>query len=471
MRMFYRMITPSSDEQIENGETFTVFSWENLQFKIKYEIYKEHINSVSLSSPQQLLSKDKLEDAMPFLVNYDKLKELLTKYGNDLLLILNFIKISVEYNIKLNIIQNLYNANINRNTKINTLQSEANSFNGTMKEMNDCLGIMENDFKNMNNNSNKDDKLWMLVKYGLHNRYNVYIELNEKKKVVIRLKSKLKNREVFIKEIIISINEYTELISKDVNGYMTIFSKETIAYVIDDNINNNNIINTNDNNHNNNNNYNCGDKHSSDIENVSSHSAKEVDIFFLKSYFNQRKKANNARNHKRNNHYLYTSNNNVIIESFRQQKESNTMEGCGNGNVFTDSNEGCVNKHKKKIVVKPIIKGKFNDIELSVATPNKLTQRTKETDKDEGLVMSHTRDINSNENLGNMNTIVTTSVMNGCGNMNSNNNNYMTISTKASNNVVVQHQRGFSFTKQQRPHSLQIENDRIDFSSYCCCKI
>ena len=463
MRMFYRMITPSSDEQIENGETFTVFSWENLQFKIKYETYKEHINSVSLSSPQQLLSKDKLEDAMPFLVNYDKLKELLTKYGNDLLLILNFIKISAEYNIKLNIIQNLYNANINRNTKINTLQNEAKSFNSTMKEMNDCLSIMENDFKNMNDNNDKDDKLWMLVKYGLHNRYNVYIEVNEKKKVVIRLKSKLKNREAFIKEIIISMNEYTDLISKDANGYMTIFSKETIAYVNDDNNNNNNNINNDNNN-------NCVDKHSSDIENVSSHSAKEVDIFFLKSYFNQRKKANNARNHKRNNHYLYTSNNNVIIESFRQAKESNTIEGYNNGNVLTDSNEGCVNKHKKKIVVKPIIKGKFNDIELSVATPNKLTQRTKETDKDEGLVMSHTRDINSNENLGNMNTIVSPSVINTCGNIN-NNNNYMTISTKASNNVVVQHQRGFSFTKQQRPHSLQIENDSIDFSSYCCCKI
>ena len=456
------MITPSSDEQIESGETFVVFSWENLQVKIKYETYKEHISSVSLSSPQQLLSKDKLEDAMPFLVNYDKLKELLSKYGNDLLLILNFIKISVEYNIKLNIIQNLYNANINRNTKINTLQSEAKAFNVTVKEMNECLGKMESDFKNMNNNSNKDDKLWMLVKYGLHNRYNVYIELNEKKKVVIRLKSKLKDREVFIKEIIASMNEYASLVSKDANGYMTIFSKETLSYVIDDN-NNNNINNYENNN-------NCVDKHSSDIDNVSSHSAKEVDIFFLKSYFNQRKKANNARNHKRNNHYLYTSNNNIIIESFRQAKELNTIEGYNNGNVFTDSNEGCANKHKKKIVVKPIVKGKFNDIELSVATPNKLTQRTKATDKDEG-VMSHTREINSNENLGNMNTIVSSSVVNTCGNTNNNNNNFMTISTKASNNVVVQHQRGFSFTKQQRPHSLQIENDRIDFASYCCCKI
>ena len=80
------------------------------------------------------LNKDDLDEAMPFLVNYEKLEEILKKFGNEYLLILEFIKINVDYNIKLNIIQNLYNGNLNKNNKINTLQTEVNNLNNLLEK-------------------------------------------------------------------------------------------------------------------------------------------------------------------------------------------------------------------------------------------------------------------------------------------------------------------------------------------------
>ena len=147
---------------------------------------------------------------MPFLVNYEKLEEILKKFGNEYLLILEFIKINVDYNIKLNIIQNLYNGNLNKNNKINTLQTEVNNLNNLLEKSKELYESMDKELiklKSLNlkiRNWNKNNKIFvlnLLIKYNLCEQYNIIYEfsqISDKEKYIIKLKSNFKSRENFL---------------------------------------------------------------------------------------------------------------------------------------------------------------------------------------------------------------------------------------------------------------------------------
>ena len=149
------------------------------------------------------------------VVNYEKLTELFVKFGNGLQIILDFIKIIVDYNIKLNIIKNLYESNLNKNNKINAIQNEVNTLSTLAKRTSECLTKMENDAKiTKGMTHSRVTTLNLIVKYNIHNRYNVLIEVhsnsNFKQKYIIRLKSKFKERDAFLTEIISSVANYEE---------------------------------------------------------------------------------------------------------------------------------------------------------------------------------------------------------------------------------------------------------------------
>ena len=233
MKIFFLIITPDSSKD--------TLHWEFIQKETNNENFQKFVDE--LKNTNNIISKEKIDDAMPFLVNYDKLKELLSKVNNDLVTILDFIKITADYNIKLNIFNYLYSTNLKKNTKINNIHSEVSNLNNEIKEICELYAKMESDVKELNslnykasktrngvNNNNKIFGIKLIAKYNIAERYNVLREVQEgKKKYIIRLKAKYKDKDKLIEEIITSIYQYDEnkfeqnlgsdaLISSIING-------------------------------------------------------------------------------------------------------------------------------------------------------------------------------------------------------------------------------------------------------------
>ena len=224
IKMFYKIIS-----SIQNNEKFNNnIKWEILQKKCTYSIFTQYIK-VTSEIFHKSLNKDDLDEAMPFLVNYEKLEEILKKFGNEYLLILEFIKINVDYNIKLNIIQNLYNGNLNKNNKINTLQTEVNNLNNLLEKSKELYESMDKELiklKSLNlkiRNWNKNNKIFvlnLLIKYNLCEQYNIIYEfsqISDKEKYIIKLKSNFKNRENFLNFLFENKKQYLKGTSKKLN--------------------------------------------------------------------------------------------------------------------------------------------------------------------------------------------------------------------------------------------------------------
>ena len=207
--IFYKIIKSiDNNDKINNNN----IKWEILQKKCTYSSFNQYISLIS-EFFHNGLNKEDLDEAMPFLVNYEKLEEILKKFGNEYLIILEFIKINIDYNIKLNIIQNLYHGSLNKNNKINYLQNEVNNLNSLLDKYKELFNEMEKEltilkFLNIKmKNWTKNNKIFALniiTKYNLHEQYNIIYEFSqtsEKEKYIIKLKSEFKIRDNFLNNL------------------------------------------------------------------------------------------------------------------------------------------------------------------------------------------------------------------------------------------------------------------------------
>lgn len=207
MKMFYRIIAGTS----LNAN----ISWEIIQEKLTYTLYNKYL--ISLETNFKPLLKEELDDAMPFSINYEKIIELIRKFGNGMITILDFLKITVEYNIKTNIIKNLYSSNLNKNSKVNSLQNEITTMESIIKEASNCFFKMNEEYKELSQLKDNENKIFGIIlikRYKIDERYHILIELSKRKqmkpKYIIRLKAKYKERDNFINAIIKSRREYDE---------------------------------------------------------------------------------------------------------------------------------------------------------------------------------------------------------------------------------------------------------------------
>ena len=182
--IFYKIIKSiDNNDKINNNN----IKWEILQKKCTYSSFNQYISLIS-EFFHNGLNKEDLDEAMPFLVNYEKLEEILKKFGNEYLIILEFIKINIDYNIKLNIIQNLYHGSLNKNNKINYLQNEVNNLNSLLDKSKELFNEMDKEltilkFLNIKmKNWTKNNKIFALniiTKYNLHEQYNIIYEFSQ----------------------------------------------------------------------------------------------------------------------------------------------------------------------------------------------------------------------------------------------------------------------------------------------------
>ena len=112
MKTFYWIIKGFKDEEKKNN-----IEWEYIQKNLNYNSIILYISFISKSTRIYLTNED-LDEAMPFMVNYDKLKNIFLKISEDLIIILDFIRISLEFNSKLNIMSSLYTSNCSINKKV-----------------------------------------------------------------------------------------------------------------------------------------------------------------------------------------------------------------------------------------------------------------------------------------------------------------------------------------------------------------
>ena len=232
MNMFVKIISVFEQKEINSN-----LSWDYIKNNISFSKYSNFLLYLSKSGNFEM-DKQNLDEAMPFLVNYEKLETPIKELGEEYLPILIFIKTSVDYNIKLNIIKDLYNSNLNKNKKINTLQMEVNKLNNLIHKVLTLQEEINNELNELcklkdSKEEFKKFKLILLKKYNLYEKYNVNVEISKqnKEKVIIKLKPNYKLREKFIEQLLNSNLIYLEKKNED-------FNESLISYLMNDDIKN-----------------------------------------------------------------------------------------------------------------------------------------------------------------------------------------------------------------------------------------
>ena len=219
MKTFYWII-----RGFENGQKKNNIEWEYIQKNLNYNSIMSYSSFISESTIIYLTNED-LDEAMPFMVNYDKLKSIYLKISEDLIIILDFIKLSLEFNVKLNIMSSLYRSNCNKNTKIDMLTSSINELNNLIQKAKIVLLQIIKDFKNYKEmNSNEESQMkngyLILEKYSLFERYSVEHEKHtcigdiSTIKFVIKLNKKFRDKEKFILHLSSSLINFNKGIRK-----------------------------------------------------------------------------------------------------------------------------------------------------------------------------------------------------------------------------------------------------------------
>ena len=185
MKTFYWIIKGfDKDKNQKKNE----IQWNYLQKNLSYKTVLLYLSFISNSTMSYLTNED-LDEAMPFLVNYDKLKNIFNDISKDLVIVLDFVKSSLELNVKLNIMNSLYENNCNKNAKLENIDISINNLNNLLQKAQIVLSNINldyNNYKEFNNNYNEEEKIkngyLMLEKYTTFERYSVEsIKANNKK--------------------------------------------------------------------------------------------------------------------------------------------------------------------------------------------------------------------------------------------------------------------------------------------------
>ena len=215
MKTFY-WITIGFDK--EKSKNKNEIEWNFLQNNLSYKNFLLYLNFLSNSTMSYLTNED-LDESMPFLVNYDKLKNIFNQISEDLVIILDFIKSSLELNVKINIMNSLYENNCNKNTKKENIDISINNLNNLLQKGKMILSQIIKDYKNYKIMEIDDEKqikkgYLILEKYSLFERYSVERERHKTIgdistiKFIIKLNKKYRNKEKFIMHLSLSLNNF-----------------------------------------------------------------------------------------------------------------------------------------------------------------------------------------------------------------------------------------------------------------------
>ena len=221
MKTFYWIVTGFKEGQNEMKDDI---EWNVIQKNLTHKSVVSYSSFITEPTVVYLTNED-LDKAMPFMVNYDKLKSIYLKISEDLIIILDFIKLSLEFNVKLKRMSSLYASNCNKNTKIDMLASNINELNNLLQKAKIVLLQIIKDYKNYkefhtNEENSMKNGYIILEKYSLFERYSVEYERQtsigdvSSIKFIIKLNKKFRDREKFILHLSSSLMNYNKGIRK-----------------------------------------------------------------------------------------------------------------------------------------------------------------------------------------------------------------------------------------------------------------
>jgi hypothetical protein len=137
MKMFYLII---SDELIKQN-----ISWSLLESRIISKNLKKELDQMINKD----LNKELIDQCMPFKINYNDIKQSLLKINKNLVNVLDFIRISVDLNVKRNIVKSLFQSNLNKHSKLNQLKTHIENIENLIRLSNEYLSVMQRELSLM----------------------------------------------------------------------------------------------------------------------------------------------------------------------------------------------------------------------------------------------------------------------------------------------------------------------------------
>ncbi len=141
MKLFFLILSDNS----QNAEQNSNISWLFLKSNLKTNNIKRELEDLIAKD----VSKELIDQCMPFNIKYNEIKTSLVKVNKNLLLILDFIKSIVDYNIKKNIVKNLYSSNLNKTSKVNMLREHYLNKEALVKNASDYLSTMQSELTSL----------------------------------------------------------------------------------------------------------------------------------------------------------------------------------------------------------------------------------------------------------------------------------------------------------------------------------
>jgi len=135
--VFYKIVLDTQAESIDKLN----ISWSFLQSNLKWSTIKPGLEFLDKKD----LSKSLIDALMPFNLNYIELKSSLNKIEKSLILILDLVKSTVDFNIKKSMVRTLYTSNINKNFKLNNLRDQIIIKKDLLKKVSEMLPVMQSD--------------------------------------------------------------------------------------------------------------------------------------------------------------------------------------------------------------------------------------------------------------------------------------------------------------------------------------
>jgi len=137
MKIFYLII---SNDQIKPN-----VSWSILESKLVTKKFKKEFDNIITKE----LNKELIDQCMPFKINYQEIKQTLLKINRNLVSILDFIQISVDFNVKRNIVKSLFQSNLNKHSKLNQIKIQLANIDNMIRLSNEYLSVMQRELSLM----------------------------------------------------------------------------------------------------------------------------------------------------------------------------------------------------------------------------------------------------------------------------------------------------------------------------------
>ena len=182
MKIMYDILKNNTDI-IEDSSVNTsknkdnnIITWEFLQLNITYKSILLLLSFISENS-NITLSKEIFENARPIITKYNHYKDCYKNTFPEIIAIINFIKILIEYYTKYILLKNLFVSNKNKNEKMVQIQSDLGKNQLYFQKAKSILDEIIKDYSALKKAKNTNNKIIygynILEKYSLYEKYTV----------------------------------------------------------------------------------------------------------------------------------------------------------------------------------------------------------------------------------------------------------------------------------------------------------